>query len=855
MAGFTFRGKARAPGAATRRQLRLSRAALAAERIAHAFWPAFSFACMALACALFGGFLVLPGIWHGITLAGVTLGLSALIAFGLWRFHIPSRTAAARRLDRTDPSRPLATLSDQLATGREASFTRSVWQAHQRKAEAAAERLRAMAPDLRLARYDHWALRLVAPALVVGGFIGAGDSWPDRLASMFSPQPVKNIEAGTPTRVPMAEAWASPPSYTGFDTVYLNDTAQGEPVRLPVGSELTVRVTDFDGSPELKSEGLTGFSGFTGFGAGLAEARAVVTASGRIEVIADHRLAEWTIEAIPDEPPEIALAQPLRGTVTGSLEVVFEARDDYGVTAAWVEIRPKGQAAGAQTKGLSLEPITFALPLPISGDPREVADSTIEDLSAHPWAGAEVEMLLFAEDGAGQQTRIGPIAFRLPARRFTHPLARSLVEERRHLALDFGQAERVLDVVQAVTRRPEAIFGDKHGAYLTTRTAIRRLADALVNGHVPETAPEVIEFLWLAALNLDGGDLSSALDQLRTAEQKLRDALENGSEADIARAIEELRAAMQNYLQEMARRALEQQRQDGNQPQQGDQQGQQMTQQDLEEMLNELQRRAEGGLRDQARNMLSELSRMLDNLQAGRQQPGQQGGAGKTMQQLQELIERQRDLSDRTFGEMRRQRRGQGQDGLSGQPRQGQRPGGEGLGQGNGSDGQQGQQGGLAGDQEALRQLLDELARRIPGGPGTGDLRRALDDAERAMGDARDNLQKDQNNDALKDQMEALDRLNEGAGALAEAIRNGQGDVRARGEGRGNGEGRDGEDIDPFDRPAGTFGAIDGRSTGVPDRSTLDRARELLDELRRRSAETFRPELELDYLDRLMDQF
>ena len=60
---------------------------------------------------------------------------------------------------------------------------------------------------------------------------------------------------------------------------------------------------------------------------------------------------------------------------------------------------------------------------------------------------------------------------------------------------------------------------------------------------------------------------------------------------------------------------------------------------------------------------------------------------------------------------------------------------------------------------------------------------------------------------------------------------------------------------DPFDRPTSSFGALDGRSTKVPDQELIDRARELMEELRRRSSEPSRPALELDYLDRLMDRF
>jgi Flp pilus assembly CpaE family ATPase len=41
----------------------------------------------------------------------------------------------------------------------------------------------------------------------------------------------------------------------------------------------------------------------------------------------------------------------------------------------------------------------------------------------------------------------------------------------------------------------------------------------------------------------------------------------------------------------------------------------------------------------------------------------------------------------------------------------------------------------------------------------------------------------------------------------------------------------------------------------IPDEMELRRTREIVDELRRRRGERERPTLELDYLDRLLDQF
>ena len=858
MTHFSFAGQRRALSKSTLRALRLSRLALVAEGLARAFWPAFSIICFAFAAALLGGFAALDASAHRIVGLAVIGLIAAALIWGAWRFRVPTRAAAARRLDAGDPAHPIATLSDNLAAGRADDISMLIWIEHQRRAERAAARLQATAPDLRLARFDRWALRMFAPVMLVAGFISAGDNWSERLETLFVRAADAPGTTVTAAPVTLVEGWAIPPAYTGQGTAYLNKLAQaGTDIILPQGSELIIRVTDLNGVPGLTAPGLTGFEGFTNFGGALAEARGVLNSSGRIEITdGEAALSGWDIEVVPDAPPEISLTDTPGATLAGALEVNFQARDDYGIDTAWAEIVPMGGIVPG--RGLDLDPISFALPMPITGRALEVADSAIHDLGEHPWAGAWVELTLFAEDGAGQRATAGPVMLRLPGRRFTHPLAKSLAEQRRDLALEFEQGIRVLDVLQAVTRRPEEIFDDNAGAYLGVRTAIRRLADSVAADRVSKAAPEVIEYLWLAALSLEDGDLSSALERLRSAEEALRRALETGTDEDVRQAMDELRAAMQEYIEEMIRQALERGLEPGDQGDPGDQQ--MMSQQDLEEMLEELQRRAESGLRDAARDMLSELSRMLESLQAGRQQQQQHGGGQRSLEALQEMIQRQRDLADRTFDELRKQRR-DGERGARGEPKgrggQGQ-PGDGDPSQGNGSaPGQQGDPNGLAGEQEALRRALEELARQLPGGgPGGANeaIRQALEDAAREMGEARDDLRNQAPGEAVEDQMEALDRLNQGAQELAEALRNGQGDTANRGRGRNDGEARDLEN-DPFDRPAGAFGAIDGRDTRVPDRSVMDRARQVLEELRRRAAQPSRPRIELDYLDRLMDQF
>ena len=60
---------------------------------------------------------------------------------------------------------------------------------------------------------------------------------------------------------------------------------------------------------------------------------------------------------------------------------------------------------------------------------------------------------------------------------------------------------------------------------------------------------------------------------------------------------------------------------------------------------------------------------------------------------------------------------------------------------------------------------------------------------------------------------------------------------------------------DPLGRAARNDGGLDTRGVQVPEESDLGRARDVLQELYRRSGDRDRPSLELDYYRRLLDRF
>ena len=140
-------------------------------------------------------------------------------------------------------------------------------------------------------------------------------------------------------------------------------------------------------------------------------------------------------------------------------------------------------------------------------------------------------MTLVARDEAEQEGRSEPVELTLPARQFSNPLARAVVEQRAKLAMDANAAPVVGDALDALTLAPEDTY-DKVGDYLALRSAYFRLQ----NARNDDDLRDVVDYLWSVALGIEDGDLSLAAQALRDAQEALRQALENGaSDEEIAR--------------------------------------------------------------------------------------------------------------------------------------------------------------------------------------------------------------------------------------------------------------------------------------------------------------------------------
>ncbi|ASM71209.1 MULTISPECIES: TIGR02302 family protein [Roseobacteraceae] len=848
---------------ALRWPLRLTWAGMLAENLSRALWPLLAVVFTVLAMLMLGlhDIVLIEVVWSAAVLSG--LAAAAALVYAFRQFRLPTWAQALTRLDASLPGRPIQALMDDQAIGLGDAASAAVWAAHQKRMAARASQARAVPGDLRVARYDPFALRYVALLAFVVALL-FGSIWRVGTVTEMTPG------GGGLATGPVWEGWAESPRYTGLPTIYLNDIPQGT-LKLPVGSLITLRLYGEVGALTV-SETVSGRVGDVPPASGAAH-DFTVTQSGDISVNGPGG-RNWQVAVVPDDAPSVLILDDPERAALGEMTLPFSANDDYGVEAGEARIA-LDLANVDRIYGLIPEPedrpeIIVPLPMPIAGDRRAFEENLVEDFSEHPWANLPVTITLSVLDAAEQQTQSVPREITLPGRRFFDPLAAAIIEMRRDLLWNRSNAERSAQVLRAISYRPDEVFR-KETRYLKLRQAIRQMETLANYGMNDEQQQALADDLWKLAIELEEGDLADALDRMRQAQERLEQAMREGaSEAEIAELMNELRRATEDYLKQLGEQAQREAEQNGDQ-QQGQQDGMQMTQDDLQRMMDRIQELMEQGRMAEAEEALRELQEMMENMRVtqGQGQNGQSPGE-QAMEGLSETLRDQQGLSDEAFRDLQEQfnpdaqaGESQGNRGRSGSQGEGQQhsqgEGGEGSeGAQNGDQrGQGAEQGGgsLADRQQALRDELNRQQGNMPGaGTPEGDAaREALDRAGRAMEGAEEALRNGDNAGAIDNQAQAMEALREGMRALGEAMAQEERDSQP-GQGTAQGD-RRAEARDPLGRTPGANGGTGTEEGLLQGEDVYRRARELLDEIRRRSAQGERPEVELDYLERLLDRF
>lgn len=853
-----------------RRLVSRARWALAWEQAWPAVWWPLAVLVSFLIVSWLGLWLDLPvpARQAGLALFGVALLLSLWPAF---RVRPPPRSAALDRLDRDSGvgHRPARAVEDAIALGSDDGGSRALWALHLRRAEAAVRSLRVSRPRPDMPRQDRYALRAASLVAAVAAAFVAGPEIGSRLSAPFDWRgPV------APASLFRVDGWIDPPLYTRLPPLMIDLAAGEQRLRAPVGSTLVIRMAGRGEATLLPGPGLSPLKGADNQRPELREQRYRVAGStelgirsglaGRAGLTDGMRLV---IEAIPDRVPEVAISAPPENNARGTFTLAYRAADDYGLTAAegLVE-KPAGAAGASQRRSLVPAP-RITLTLPSDHRAGEEARTTV-DLTDHAWAGARVRLTLVARDEVEQEGRAETIDYTLPQRPFAKPLAKALVEQRRSIVMDPDGRKPVQLALDALLIAPER-FTPEWGVFLGLKAAADRYRVAKSDADLTEVA----DWLWTMALQIEDGDLSDAERELRAAQEQLREAIDrNAPEQEIARLTEALRQAMDKFLREFA----EKMNRDGQSP---DQQASRtpdrtISPDDLNRMLNEMQDAMRRGDVAEAQRLLEQLKNMMENLRTARPNSRMSDPMAREMnRQMEELdgmVREQQELRDETFrqgqqrraqGQNRQSQRQPGQQGQRGQRQPGQsgQEGEQGEGQ-EGAEGGQGQEGqGVGRRQQALRERLQDLQRRMRGNGMRGE--QGLGEAEGAMRDAEGQLGQGRDGQAVDSQGRALEGLQRGRQGMAQQMQQMMGENGGEGEGGepgGPGEQRgrasnDPRSDDPLGRPTRSRDFSDGR-VRIPgaNESAVERARRILEELRRKLGDPLRAREELDYFERLL---
>lgn len=786
-----------------RRHLTATRWAMTFERLWPAIWPAVAILGFYITFSLFDPWPYFPFPIHLLALAGCLGSALLLLRRAVRAVDWPSQNEVRRRLELEAKleHRPLDMTDDEAVTAA-GPLGRALWALHRKRARESLKAVRAQLPRAGLQYRDPRAIRALLLMALLVALADAGSDWGRRLEAAFLPR------FGEPAGGLSAQAWLTPPEYTGLlpqtllspDNQVQDGPVDGPDLVVPVGSILSARVEGSWRTPVLKLAGKREKFEKNG---GFYQIERAIEASGDLEIRAGSALqARWQVTALPDQPPQVLFRKAPMATARKALRVEYSLQDDYGVSGVTLEIRLANTLADEAEEGE-----IFELELAGAETRNEPVRRTFfADLTAHSWAGLTVEGRLLASDAIGQQGASAWTPFTLPERIFTHPVAKNLNFVRKGLLRNPERREGAARRLDIQARKPAEFQND-----LAVFSALRFAAQRLRRADDSQSIGEVTGILWDAALHLEDGQTSVAERALRNAFDEAARMLENSNAAqDFDALAEQIARLMQEYLSN----ALS-----GAEPPSEMEMGamQAMDSRSLDALLRQIRDLAAAGRSAEALELLNALRNMMENISPAPMSAEEyrrlMEGA-QAMNELEDIRRRQADLKDRTVRQSLlqalKQRLGDSSTDLSVQAQE---------------------QGDLEG---ALDQVLGNLGAAGIEAPS------ALGKAAGSMAAARGDLEQNNAETAITAQGKALEALAEGIGELNRQLSNSLARMRAGSAG-----------TDPLGRPSG----LDNAHIPLPRESDMEAAQRMLQELRDRLSRTDRPQIELEYIRRLLRRF
>ncbi len=800
------------------------------ERFSACFWRVLSWCMAFIALWLFDT----PNPYGLLSILFFT-GFVFLIYKDARLFRFPSLKDIDRRIE-TDSGvkgRPLSGIQDSLAND-EKREARKLWATSRARllgllAKLNAARLRGV-----LAKHDPYAIRLGVFVAFILGLITAGPEWSYRIKNGLVPFSF-NIQSTEKTERFIISI--TPPDYTALPQIVLNEqTIENQALKIPENSKLKAIVNGGSSVPKILFDGMahpfeTAYEGI------------IKNSSGDLILKQGlFTLGQWAYELIPDTPPTLSiLAEKPEILEDGTFSIPLSVKDDYGVEYLDSEFTVSVDVPDSHLG----QPAYFRRSI-ISPDGEDFEISPLYDLTAHPWAGLPVRATLRVYDEKEQTSDDATLEFTLPERQFQHPVAKTLVALRKNLIwnpLQTSIYNKIAYDTHVLSTAKDMLHNDIV-VYLALRSIALRLH---YNEPSLPITKSVIDLMWDTALRVEDGDLSLTARKLRDAQAALEDALQNPdiTDADISKLMQDLRQAMGEYLQELAREMQKRMAEGQSMPMIDPQNS--LNQDSLADFLEQMEQAMRDGDTSSAQEMLSQMQRLMDmmNPSMRTQMPQDMQMMQEGINELQQLIERQEELLAQTEkqADLMDTLKSLGLD-----KRINPDPNKEGTAPPfvNTQDNRT--------EQEALRLILGQLM--IEANEKIGEIPPSMGLAEQEMRGSSEELGFNNPLDSIPYQMRAIEYLKESQDQLMEQLQ--QRMVQMTGFMMSFG-GSASMQQDPLGRPFGGEDGPNGVPYGspvkIPDEAERRRVQEILKLLRQRAGQQDRPREELDYYRRLLKRF
>lgn len=519
-------GKAAALPPWLARRVQLARAALWLERASPRLAAAVAAGGLFVALALLGVWAAVPGLVRWLCLLAVSLYMFWTV-WRLWReIAWPSLRQGLALVEARSalPRGLLALLEDHPAEiGGADDLSERLWDRGQADAASVARRARLPLPRLDVVSADRWGLgALVVLGLILGMLVAGKDArW--RISDALSPY-ITSLAGVT------IEIAVTPPPYTGRPVAFHTVAGDGRiafPVQAGSTLRLVARGTD-------KAFALSPAEGDRMDFQPVADGQSVsteVTAGGVWRVRQGLRtVAVLDIALVADQAPRVALTGTPSLTATQALRFSYRIADDFGPTRWFFEV-----ARGEETRIFTP-----------SAPPQQGEGVLYMDFTPDPWAGETVQLRLVAVDAASNRGASEPMTLRLPERRFTHPFAKRIIAIRKALLAQPSARALAGKRLTEAAGDIGAYDGD-FSVFTGLRSAFWRLR----YDREDPRGWSVARVLWDVAVAIEEGDRGRQLQDLRRSLDELAARMGEASEAEMEQLSEQLVQTLATYLSQM----------------------------------------------------------------------------------------------------------------------------------------------------------------------------------------------------------------------------------------------------------------------------------------------------------------